>query len=259
LAVKHGARKRFGQNFLVDEQAIGDILAAVAPRPGELIFEIGPGNGALTRPLAESGARVIAVEIDRDLAARLQAADPEFLVLNQDALQVGFADLADGQPYRLVGNLPYNISTPLLFHLLGQPTPPVDLHFMLQKEVVNRLAADPGGKSYGRLSLMVQNRCEVIPLFELGPEAFEPRPKVDSAFVRLVPRPMPLVEDSLQEAFDLLVTQAFSQRRKTLRNSLRSLLTRTDIENAGIAPTARPEQLDLREFLRLARQLQPKP
>jgi len=250
--VKHGARKRFGQNFLVDQQAIGDILAAIAPRPGDLVIEIGPGHGALTRPLAASGARLIVVEIDRDLAARLQASGLDCEVVNEDALRVDFAALAGGCPYRMVGNLPYNISTPLLFHLLGQEPAAVDLHFMLQKEVANRLAAGPGGRNYGRLSLACQNRCEVYSLFELGPEAFEPRPRVDSAFVRLVPRPAPLVEPALQEDFDRVVTRAFSQRRKTLRNSLRPLLSASEIENAGLDPIARPERLSLQDFIRLA-------
>jgi len=254
--VRHGARRRFGQNFLVDAQAISDILAAIAPHPGDLIFEIGPGHGALTRPLAASGARLVAVEIDRDLAARLLDSEPGFEVLNQDALQVDFAALAGDRPYRLVGNLPYNISTPLLVHLLGQAPPPIDLHFMLQKEVARRLAAGPGGRNYGRLSLMCQVRCEVFVLFEFGPGAFEPRPKVDSAFVRLVPRPAPLVPAALREDFDRVVMQAFAQRRKTLRNSLRPLLEASAIEAAGVDPGARPEQLGVDHFARLAQTLQ---
>ncbi len=248
-------RKRFGQNFLVDRGAIDDILGAVSPSANDLIFEIGPGREALTRPLAASGATVVAVEIDRDLAAELLAGNPPFEVLNEDALRVDFAALAASRPYRLVGNLPYNVSTPLLFHVLAQEPPPRDMHFMLQKEVAQRLAAGPGSKRYGRLSLTCQNLCEVIPLFELGPEAFEPRPKVDSALVRLIPRPEPLSGTGLLAAFEQVVAQAFSQRRKTLRNSLRTLLEASLVEAAGVDPGRRPEQLDIGAFIRLAAEL----
>jgi len=252
-AVAQKPRKRFGQNFLVDRQVIDQIIATVAPHAGELIIEIGPGRQALTGPLSQSGADLVVVELDRDLAAGLTAANPQYEVINEDALRVDFAALAAGRPYRMVGNLPYNISTPLLFHLLGQRTPPVDMHFMLQKEVVARMAASPGGKDFGRLSLTCQNFCQVLPLLEIPPQAFEPIPRVESAFVRLVPLDKPQVDPELQRAFETVVTQAFSMRRKTLRNSLRNLLDSPAIQNAGIDPGARPEQLGIDAFIRLAR------
>lgn len=251
----HKARKRFGQNFLVDEQAISRCISSIAPKAGELIFEIGPGQEALTRPLAESGADLTVVEIDRDLAARLVAAGRPYRVINQDALKTGFADLAGSQEYRLVGNLPYNISTPLLFHLLDQQPPPRDMHFMLQREVVKRMYAGPGGKDFGRLSLTCQNLCEVTPLFDVPAEAFEPRPKVESSFVRLTPREQPLVDPALRTAFETVVAQAFSMRRKTLRNSLRKMLQPEDFESTGIDPSLRPEQLDIEGFIRIAKSL----
>ena len=250
--MKHKARKRFGQNFLIDGSIIARIVSAIAPKPGELVLEIGPGQEALTGPLMASGAEVKVVEIDRDLAAQLRLRHPDLAVINEDALKVDFTALADGRPYRLVGNLPYNISTPLLFHLLDQDQPPADMHFMLQAEVVDRMNAGPGSKAYGRLSLMCQVHAEVVPLFGVPPEAFDPRPKVDSAIVRLVPRPEPLVPAELLEPFDTLVRQAFSLRRKTLRNSLRKLLPAAALEAAGVDPSARPEQVDLEGFRRLA-------
>lgn len=251
--MSHRPRKRFGQNFLVDQQVIDRIIAAIAPAPDQLIFEIGPGRQALTRPLAASGADLVVIEIDRDLAAELNAGSAGFDVVNRDALDLDYAELAAGRPYRLVGNLPYNISTPLLFHLLSQQPAPIDMHFMLQAEVVQRMAAVPGGKDYGRLSLTCQNRCEVVPLLAVGAEAFEPRPRVESAFVRLLPRPAPLVGPTLQSAFERLVSQAFSMRRKTLRNSLRSLLDADAIKAVGIDPATRPEQLSIDDFATLAR------
>ena len=249
----HRARKRFGQNFLVDATIIDRIVAAVAPRPGERIFEIGPGRQAITGPLIESGAQLGVVEIDRDLAADLRVQRPGLEVIEADALTVNFAELADGEPYRLVGNLPYNISTPLLFHLLAQDPAPVDMHFMLQKEVVERMAAGPGDRAQGRLGLMCRNRARIEMLFEVPPSAFEPRPRVDSAIVRVIPRDEPLVPEALEKAFDTLVRLAFSKRRKTLRNSLREHLDGAAMEAAGVDPSARPETLGLEDFLALAR------
>jgi len=250
--VSHRARKRFGQNFLVDAQVIERCIASIAPAAGDLIIEIGPGKQALTRPLAESGAELVLVEIDRDLAGSLAGELPLCRVLEGDALAVDFAALAGVRPYRLVGNLPYNISTPLLFHVLDQSPAPVDMHFMLQKEVVQRLAAAPGGRDYGRLTVMCANRCEVVPLFEVGAASFEPRPRVDSAFVRLLPRPAPLVAPALTDAFAAIVSLAFSMRRKTLRNALRRLLDAAAIEAAGVDPGLRPEQIGVEDFGKLA-------
>lgn len=174
--MKHKARKRFGQNFLVDGAVIARIISAIAPQPGERLVEIGPGQEALTAPLMAAGANLQVVEIDRDLAARLQQRHPQLEVINEDALRVDFTALAAGASYRLVGNLPYNISTPLLFHLLAQQQPPSDMHFMLQKEVVERMHALPGSKAYGRLSLMCQVYAEVTPLFPVPPTAFDRSP-----------------------------------------------------------------------------------
>ncbi len=248
----HRARKRFGQNFLVDARIIERIIAAIAPQPGQQMIEIGPGREALTGPLLASGVDLKVVEIDRDLVAALRQRHPALEVVEGDALKVDFAAIADGKPYRLLGNLPYNISTPLLFHLLAQTPPPDDMVFMLQKEVVDRMVAAPGSGTYGRLSLMCQARAEIATLLQVPPTAFAPRPKVDSAVVRLVPRAKPLVPDELEGDFDRVVREAFSKRRKTLRNSLKALLTADQILAAGVDPTLRPEQLDLGQFLALA-------
>jgi len=256
--VNRPARKRFGQNFLIDDLVIRRIVDTIAANGKELLIEIGPGRAALTRTLIESGAELILVEIDRDLAADLEqrfAGHPGLQVHNEDALQTDFGSLSQGRAYRLVGNLPYNISTPLIFRILEQRDAPVDMHFMLQKEVVKRMAAGPGGKTFGRLSIMTQNRCEVSPLFEVGPESFDPRPKVDSVFVRLIPRATPLSGLELEPMLEQVVRQAFSKRRKTLRNSLSGLLTADQILSAGIEPGLRAEQLSLDEFLALARLL----
>jgi 16S rRNA (adenine1518-N6/adenine1519-N6)-dimethyltransferase len=254
--MNHRARKRFGQNFLADEQIIDRIVAAIDPHPDDLIIEIGPGHGALTRPLLESGATVHVLEIDRDLAADLQAIaarQPRLTVHPGDALQIDVGDLAADRPYRLVGNLPYNISTPLLFHVLGQRHLPRDMHFMLQCEVVDRIAASPGSRDYGRLSVMCQNRCEVFPLFTVAPESFRPRPRVQSRVIRMAPRRQPRSGPALVSALDQVVRAAFAKRRKTLRNGLRDLLGEGEIESLGIDPGLRPEQLDLDRFIALAR------
>jgi len=254
--VSHRTRKRFGQNFLVDEAVIRRIADAVAPREGDLLIEIGPGRAALTTALLESGAEVVAVEIDRDLAAELGRrfeGEPRLRLVQGDALRTDFAELAGGHPYRLVGNLPYNISTPLLFHLFECRPPPLDMHFMLQREVVRRMAAEPGGRDWGRLGVACRNLCEVTPLFDIGPESFDPPPRVDSAFVRLVPRAAPLSGTELLPALDEVARTAFSLRRKTLRNSLKGLLGAAQIESAGIDPALRPEQLTLDQFVALAR------
>lgn len=256
--MQHRARKRFGQNFLADPQIVNRIIAAIAPRPGEVIVEIGPGQAALTLPLAESGAELHLLEIDRDLAAALQRqfyGHPNVRLHLGDALQADFAELCGGRPFRLVGNLPYNISTPLLFHVLEWSALVTDMHFMLQQEVVERMAASPGGKARGRLSVMCQYHCEVTPLFTVPPKAFRPAPKVNSALVRLVPHPRPPVQIRDLPRFGQLVSQAFSMRRKTLRNSLRGLLSGEQIAAAGIDPGLRPETLTLTQFAALCAQL----
>jgi 16S rRNA (adenine1518-N6/adenine1519-N6)-dimethyltransferase len=257
--MSHRARKRFGQNFLTDETVIDRIVEAIRPAAGQRIIEIGPGQAALTGPLADSGAQLDLLEIDRDLAATLRerfAACANVRVHEGDALELDFAALTGGQPFRLVGNLPYNISTPLLFHVLRWSDLIEDMHFMLQKEVVERLAAEPGGKTWGRLSVMVRYHCAVTPLFDVPPEAFRPPPRVTSAVVRLVPHPEPPVALPDRAALERVVSRAFAQRRKTLRNSLRGLLDPAAMQASGIDPGARPETLSLEQFAALARALE---
>ncbi len=215
--MSHQARKRFGQHFLVDEGILDRIVDAIDPRPDDTLVEIGPGLGALTRPLLARLPRLTVVELDRDLAARLRG-DARLDVIESDVLKVDFRALAAGRRLRVVGNLPYNISTPILFHLLDAVDVVVDQHFMLQKEVVDRMAAAPGSKDYGRLSVMLQWRYAIENVLDVPPEAFDPPPRVDSAVVRMVPlAPPPAVDAALlAEA----VTVAFSQRRKILRHTL---------------------------------------
>lgn len=253
--MKHVARKRFGQHFLADVAIIDAIVRAIAPRPGDALVEIGPGLGALTNPLAQLSGRLTVVELDRDLAARLRSR-PELDVVEGDVLKVNFAALAEriGRPLRVVGNLPYNISTPVLFHLLEIADHVADQHFMLQKEVVTRMAADPGSKDYGRLSVMLQWRYDIESLLDVPPEAFEPPPRVDSAVVRMVP----LAEAPPLDAAVLgeIVAVAFSQRRKLLRHSLGRWL-----ESRGFAGSfdlqRRAEEVPVAEFLQLAQELAP--
>lgn len=254
----HRPKKRFGQNFLHDSGVIGRIVAAVSPKVGEHLVEIGPGQGAITAGLLQSGCQLDAIELDRDLIRLLEqqfGRHTGFRLHNADALNFDFCELqCDGPELRVVGNLPYNISTPLLFHLLDQSRCIRDMHFMLQKEVVARMAAAPapGSKTYGRLSVMLQIRCQVEQLFPIAPGAFNPPPKVDSAFVRLIPYaqlPYPLSDFDL---FSRIVTQAFSQRRKTLRNTLKSLVSAEVMEQAGIDPVLRAEQLSPAQFARLS-------
>lgn len=255
----HRARKRFGQNFLVDADLINRMVRTIAPKPDQHLVEIGPGLGALTRPLLEATGRLEAIELDRDLLQKLSehCRDAGELTLHQgDALRFDFASLQRGQqPLRIVGNLPYNISTPLIFHLLETAGIIDDMHFTLQKEVVDRLAANVGDDAYGRLSLMVQYHCRVDHLFNIAATAFRPIPRVVSAFVRLTPHRQKPIEVADPALLDRLVAQAFSQRRKTLRNSLKDLLDETRIANAGIDPSLRPEQLDLAGFAALTQEL----
>jgi 16S rRNA (adenine1518-N6/adenine1519-N6)-dimethyltransferase len=253
--VTHRPRKRFGQNFLHDPGIIGKIVAAIGPRPGDVLVEIGPGQGAITLPLLEAAGRLTAIELDRDLVRPLQdrcRSAGELRVINTDALRFDFCTLAGAAGLRIVGNLPYNISTPLLFHLLAQGHCIHDMHFMLQKEVVERMAAAPGSGRYGRLSVMLQYRCRVTPLFTIGPGAFTPPPKVDSAFVRLEPYAQPPVTVLDTGVFAEVVRDAFAQRRKTLRNALRRVLDVEEIRLAGVDPAARAESLDLHAFAALA-------
>ncbi|HEY5701780.1 MAG TPA: 16S rRNA (adenine(1518)-N(6)/adenine(1519)-N(6))-dimethyltransferase RsmA [Gammaproteobacteria bacterium] len=255
----HRARRRFGQNFLHDPAIIERIAMAVAPAPGDAVVEVGPGHGALTRALLDTGATLDVIEIDRDLAAELEATfagNAALRIHNVDALRFDFGALAKARgPLRLVGNLPYNISTPLLFCFLAHSASVQDMHLMLQKEVADRINAGPGSKTYGRLSVMVQFRCQVERLFGVGPGAFTPAPKVHSSVLRLTPRaepPSPLLDSGCLER---VVTLAFGQRRKTLRNSLKPCLPASAIEAAGIDAGARPETLGLAEFASLANAL----
>ncbi|MCC5858666.1 MAG: 16S rRNA (adenine(1518)-N(6)/adenine(1519)-N(6))-dimethyltransferase RsmA [Ectothiorhodospiraceae bacterium] len=253
--IPHRPRKRFGQNFLHDASVIGRIIAAIRPEPEDCLVEIGPGQGALTFPLLERAGRLVAIEMDRDLIPRLQAGAETLGTLDLyqgDALDFDFGSVRpDCERIRVVGNLPYNISTPLLFHILEAAPRILDMHFMLQREVVDRMRAGPGSKVYGRLSVMIQYHCQVERLFLVHPGAFHPPPRVESAIVRLRPRPpeQPARDPAL---LSRLVAQAFSQRRKTLRNALRGLLDTGVMERAGIDPGQRPEQLTVADFVRLA-------
>ena len=255
----HRARKRFGQNFLHDAGVIHRILRAIHAKAGQHLLEIGPGQGALTEGLIGSGAKLDVIELDQDLVPLLKlrfGINPQFTLHQGDALKFDFASIGSpSDKLRVVGNLPYNISTPLIFHLLDHAGVIEDMHFMLQKEVVERLAAEPGGGDWGRLSIMVQYHCRVEHLFNVGPGAFNPPPKVDSAIVRLVPHetlPHPAKDHRLLER---VVREAFNQRRKTLRNTLKQLLPADAIEAASVDGSLRPEQLDLAAFVRLADQL----
>jgi 16S rRNA (adenine1518-N6/adenine1519-N6)-dimethyltransferase len=253
------ARKRFGQHFLHDPAVIGRIVAAIDPRPGDALVEIGPGQGALTLPLLRRCHRLRAIEIDRDLAAALaQAAHGlgELEILALDVLTVDFAALRGSGPrLRLVGNLPYNISTPILFHLLGARAAIADMHFMLQKEVVERMAASPGSGAYGRLTVMLAPHCSVRPLFDVGPGAFRPAPKVTSSVVRLVPHRAPPFAVHDDAAFARVVAAAFSQRRKTLRNALRTVVPAGLLDELGIDPGLRPERLAPADYAAIANRL----
>jgi 16S rRNA (adenine1518-N6/adenine1519-N6)-dimethyltransferase len=252
----HRPRKRFGQNFLHDQRIIGQIVAAIAPQPGDRMVEIGPGQAALTRPLLARCPGLIAIEIDRDLAAQLRRQLPALTLIEADALSHDYRALrGDGAPLRLVGNLPYNISSPLLFHLLETIDCIADMHFMLQWEVVERMAAGPGSKVYGRLSVMLQARCTVEPLFKVPPQSFQPVPKVDSAIVRLRPHPQqpaPALIDALAQ----LTRAAFGQRRKTLHNALANSPIVGQLAQLDIDPGRRAESLALDEWLRLAEALE---
>ena len=255
----HTARKRFGQNFLHDHYVIDAIVAAIHPQEGQVLVEIGPGLGALTEPVASQLSHMHVVELDRDLAERLRhhpVLKDKLTIHEADAMKFDFNTLKqDGQPLRVFGNLPYNISTPLMFHLFEQSGLISDMHFMLQKEVVNRLVAGPNSKAYGRLTVMAQYYCNVIPVLEVPPTAFTPPPKVDSAVVRLVPhttKPHPVKD---VRVLSRITTEAFNQRRKTIRNSLGNLFSVELLTELGVDPAMRAENISVAQYCRMANYL----
>lgn len=251
----HRPRKRFGQHFLHDPAVIQRIVHTIDPHAGEHLVEIGPGLGALTCPLLVIVGRLDVVEIDREIIPALQescAQLGELRIHNEDALKFDFTSIAKAQTLRVVGNLPYNISSPLIFHLLKQVHVIRDMHFMLQREVAERLAAPPATEHYGRLSVMVQWRCRVELLFTVGRGAFKPAPKVDSAVVKLTPHGRAPIQVEDEKVFAALVNHAFSRRRKTLRNALKGLLSTNEIESLGTDPKRRPETLSLADYALLS-------
>lgn len=253
--MKHIPRKRFGQNFLSDDDIIRGCVEAIRPQPDDLMVEIGPGLGALTQPLLQKLKHLHVVELDRDIVSWMQGhyKPGSIEIHNIDALKFDFASL--GKNLRVVGNLPYNISTPILFHLLDNVPHITDMHFMLQKEVVERMVAEPSSAAYGRLSVMLQYQLQMEYLFTVPPEAFEPAPKVESAFVRALPYaalPYPAQDEKL---LGKIVTSAFGQRRKTLRNTLKGLLDDAGFEHLGIDPQLRAENLAVGQFVAISNHL----
>ncbi|MGX5730662.1 16S rRNA (adenine(1518)-N(6)/adenine(1519)-N(6))-dimethyltransferase RsmA [Pseudoxanthomonas beigongshangi] len=251
-------KKSLGQHFLTDRSYIERIVLAVDPKPGDRLVEIGPGQGAITMPLLRRHCELTAIEFDRDLITPLMEASEgvgRLTIIHKDVLAVDFGKLAGDERLRLVGNLPYNLSSPILFHALEHAASIRDMVFMLQKEVVDRMAAGPGSKVYGRLSVMLQAYCTVTPLFVVPPGAFRPPPKVDSAVVRMVPRPPAEIGVADSQRFTEVVRAAFGQRRKTLRNALSGVCDGAAIEAAGISPDARAEQVEVAAFIRLANQV----
>ena len=250
------AKKHLGQHFLHERGIISKIVQAVDPQPGDRLVEIGPGQGAITFPLLDRHGELTVIEFDRDLIFPLTEAaraHGTLEVIHRDVLSVDFTALTGGEgQIRLVGNLPYNLSSPILFHALDHAAAIRDMHFMLQKEVVDRMAAGPGSKVYGRLSVMLQAYCRVVPLFKVPPGAFRPPPKVDSAVVRMVPRAPSEIGVADPKRFAHVVRAAFGQRRKTLRNALQGVADTAMIEAAGLRPDARAEQIDVAGFVRLA-------
>jgi len=249
----HRPRKRFGQHFLTDPGVIDAIVRAIDPKPDDVIVEIGPGRGAITGPLATGAGHLHCVELDRDLASVLRrryANDDDVTIHEADALKFDYAALGDS--LRIVGNLPYNISTPLLFQLLDHRHCISDMHFMLQKEVVDRMAAAPGSKAYGRLGIMLGCHLEVQALFDVEPRCFEPPPAVTSAVVRLSPLPPGQFEIADEQLLGRTVATAFSQRRKTVRNALKSLVNEPELAELGIDASVRPEMLKIRDYVALA-------
>ena len=249
-------RKRFGQHFLHDPAVVRRIVDAITPRPGEPMVEIGPGRGALTFPLLASGCELHVVEIDRDLAAWLRERSPRhpnLTVHEADALELDLARIVPPpRRLRVTGNLPYNISTPLVFRLLAALPRITDMHLMLQREVVDRMVSPPGSRTYGRLSVMVQLDCEVERILQVGSGAFSPAPRVESAVVRLRPRRRATLDPASRNRLEAIVRSCFAKRRKTLRNALRGLCDELVIAAAGVDPQARPEMLTIEEFIGLA-------
>ncbi|WP_415905165.1 16S rRNA (adenine(1518)-N(6)/adenine(1519)-N(6))-dimethyltransferase RsmA [Neptuniibacter sp. QD48_55] len=258
--VAHKARKRFGQNFLHDHGVIRRIIRSIAPHESDQLVEIGPGLGALTEELLSEAGELDAIELDRDLPPILRTKffnyGDKFRIHEADAMKFDFSQLQKGEKrLRIVGNLPYNISTQLIFHLLSHAEQVEDMHFMLQKEVVDRMAAGPGENNYGRLGIMAQYYCKVESLFVVPPGAFNPAPKVDSAIIRLTPyRELPHVAKDVSQ-FETVVRTAFNMRRKTLRNNLKPLLSADALEDIGIDPGLRPEKLPISDFVRISNYL----
>ncbi len=258
---QHKARKRFGQNFLTDQSIIDRIVLSIHPQVEDKLVEIGPGLGALTCPLIDITGKLDVIELDRDIIPKLQlncGLKGQLNIHNMDVLKFDFGSLLSGGAHtlRIVGNLPYNISTPIIFHLAEYADIIKDMHFMLQKEVVERLAANPGDSDYSRLSVMSQYHFKITPLFLVPPDAFNPRPKVDSVIVKLMPHPSTPVDVGDHDYFAGLVKQAFSQRRKTLRNVLKNMATDAQLKFCGIEPGQRAQELSLEQFATLSRLLQ---
>lgn len=248
-------KKSLGQHFLTDRSYIDKIVMAVSPQPGDRLVEIGPGQGAITFPLLRKHGKLTAIEFDRDLITPLMEASEgvgRLTIIHKNVLDVDFGKLAGDGKIRLVGNLPYNLSSPILFHAIEHAASIHDMVFMLQKEVVDRMAAEPGSKVYGRLSVMLQAYCRVDSLFVVPPGAFRPPPKVDSAVARLVPRDASAIGIADHRRFEEVVRAAFGQRRKTLRNALGGTCSSEQIEAAGLRPDARAEQIEVEGFVRLA-------
>lgn len=257
----HRARKRFGQNFLHDEHIIDQIVSAIDPRPEQQLVEVGPGLGALTEPVAELVDHLTCIELDRDLALRLRQhpfLQEKLTIVEADVLTIELSTLLsndknkNGDKIRVFGNLPYNISTPLIFHLFEQVSVIEDMHFMLQYEVVKRLCAGVGESLYGRLSIMCAYYCQAIPVLMVPPHAFKPAPKVDSAIIRLIPHQTPPVNVKNIKTLEKIVAAAFNQRRKTVKNSLSNMLTSEQLSRSGIDPNVRAQDLSLFDFATLA-------
>ena len=253
----HFARKRFGQNFLHDDYIIESIVAAIQPKADQALVEIGPGLAALTVPVSKYVDHLTVVEIDRDLASRLidnPLLNDKLTVIEQDALTFDFNELKQqlGKPLRVFGNLPYNISTPLMFHLFEYANIITDMHFMLQKEVVTRLVAAPNSKDYGRLSVMAQYFCQIIPVLEVPPTSFKPAPKVDSAVVKLIPYKEKPYQVNDVKILSRVTTEAFNQRRKTIRNSLSNMFTAEQLVELNIDPNLRAENITVQQYCQLA-------
>ena len=245
------AKKRFGQNFLTDDRAINNIIGSMNIKAGDHIIEIGSGRGALTQPLADSRCHLTLIEIDRSLATELLARFPNAKLINKDVMAIDFNQFSKESSVRIVGNLPYNISTPLLFKLFELGENIDDMHFMLQREVVNRMIAKPSTKTYGRLSVMTQLYCTTKKLFEVPPESFSPQPKVHSAVIRLTPNDKST--DLPKKVLERILIQAFSMRRKTIRNALRPFFSQKDLLSLNLDPQLRPENLTIDEYLSCAK------